>query len=130
MRALVIDDLAMTRRLIKNNLMSIGFKEVFEAGDGAQALKLLKTEKEEVHLIITDWLMPKLDGIEFVKILKSRPELKKIPVLMITCLGEKQDVLKAFQNGVNDYMSKPFTSETLQKKVEVLIKNSEDYLVK
>jgi two-component system, chemotaxis family, chemotaxis protein CheY len=130
MRALVVDDLLIARRLIVTNLKTMGFKEIFEADDGARALQVVNQQEESFDLIVTDWLMPNMDGLEFVREIRVDGEMKNTPILMVTSVDEKDDVLRAIQAGVNDYISKPFTPETLRKKIEWLLKTSNDYLLK
>ncbi len=130
MRALVVDDLLIARRLIVNNLKTMGFEEVVEAIDGVEALEILKDESEPFDIIVTDWLMPKIDGLVFVYEIRKFDKFKNIPVLMVTAVDDKEDVLKALRNGVNDYIAKPYTPDTLKKKVENLLNLSSDYLLK
>lgn len=130
MRALVVDDLLIARRLIVNNLKNMGFEEVVEAVDGVDALQLLKDESKPFDIIITDWLMPNIDGLVFVHEIRKFDKFKKVPVLMVTSVDDKEDVVKALKNGVNDYIAKPYTPDTLRKKVEKLLNISGDYLLK
>jgi two-component system, chemotaxis family, chemotaxis protein CheY len=130
MRTLVVDDLLIARRLIVNNLKSMGFDEILEAEDGVTALQLLDQNEEKLDLIITDWLMPNMDGIEFVKEVKDLEDLKDVPILMVTSVDEKENVIKAIKSGVNDYIAKPYTPETLRIKIEWMLRLSKDYLLK
>lgn len=118
MRVLVVDDSSTMRRIIANTLKRLGHEEIIEAGDGTEGLQQLASKPE---LILTDWNMPKMDGREFVKTLREKPEFAKIPVLMVTTHAEKADVVLALQAGVNDYVVKPFTPETLKEKIEGLL---------
>lgn len=118
MRVLVVDDSSTMRRIIANTLKRLGHEEILEAGDGTEGLQQLANKPE---LILTDWNMPKMDGREFVKTLREKPENAKIPVLMVTTHAEKADVVLALQAGVNDYVVKPFTPETLKEKIEGIL---------
>lgn len=129
MRGFVVDDLLLARRLLTNHLKSYGFDEIIEASDGIEALEKLKEEKEKVDIIITDWLMPNMDGLEFVKELKKDDNFKLIPILMVTALDEKDDVMKALRIGVNGYMSKPIESDVFKKKVNDILGKSNDYIL-
>lgn len=112
---LVVEDLVIMRRLIKNTLNGMGFYSVIEAEDGQQALQ--KLEKVRVDLIITDWLMNNVDGIELTRKVREMEHVKDVPILMVTALSDEKDVRTALKNGVNDYVVKPFTTLTLKKKI-------------
>ena len=130
MRAMVVDDLLIARRLIVSNLKGLGFEEVMEADDGVMALQVLQKNSNKLDIIITDWLMPNMDGIEFVQELKGFDEYKNIPVLMVTSVDEKDNVIIAIKSGISDYIAKPYTPDTLRKKVEWMLRLSKDYLLK
>ena len=115
-KVLLVEDSPTMRRIILNSLVRIGFNNVIEAENGADALEKLK-EQKTVDLILTDWNMPEMNGEEFVRNLRSNASYKNIPVLMITTRGMKDDVLTAIKLGVNGYIVKPFTPDMLQKKI-------------
>jgi two-component system, chemotaxis family, chemotaxis protein CheY len=117
---LIVDDFASMRRIVKGTLKSIGFNNFVEAEDGVIALKAL--EKEKVGLIISDWIMPNMNGLEFLKAVKGNAKLKDIPFVMVTAEGQKGNVLEAINAGVNNYIVKPFTPETLQAKLQKVLK--------
>lgn len=116
---LIVDDSPTMRRIIKNTLERLGHRESVEAGNGKEALQQLR--EHPVNFIITDWNMPEMNGLEFVTELRATPEFEKLPVLMITTRGMKDDVLQAVQAGVNNYVVKPFTPETLEQKMNKLL---------
>jgi len=116
---LIVDDFESMRRIIKGTLKSIGFSNFIEAEDGVIALK--KLEKEKVDLIISDWIMPNMNGLDFLKAVKGNEKLKKIPFIMVTAEGQKGNVLEAINAGVNNYIVKPFTSETLHAKLQKVL---------
>jgi two-component system, chemotaxis family, chemotaxis protein CheY len=116
---LIVDDFESMRRIVKGTLKSIGFSNFIEAEDGVIAMK--KLEKEKVDLIISDWIMPNMDGLDFLKAVKGNEKLKKIPFIMVTAEGQKGNVLEAINAGVNNYIVKPFTSETLQTKLQKVL---------
>jgi len=116
MRILVVDDFASMRKIIKGLLKQIGFKNIEEADDGSTALEKLKVG--EFGLIICDWNMPKVPGIEVLKAVRNDPQLKDLPFLMVTAEAKKDNVMEAVKAGVNQYIVKPFTAETLRKKLE------------
>lgn len=116
---LIVDDSPTMRRIIKNTLERIGFKASFEAENGKEGLEQLALHP--INFVITDWNMPEMNGLEFVTALRNTPEYAKLPVLMITTRGMKEDVLQAVQAGVNNYVVKPFTPETLEAKIGKLL---------
>ena len=115
-KILVVDDFATMRKIIKNILTQLGFKDIIEADDGTTALELLK--KQKVDLIISDWNMPKMPGIELLKAVRSDENLKDIKFIMVTAEAQKENVVEAIKHGVNQYVVKPFTPETLKEKLE------------
>jgi two-component system chemotaxis response regulator CheY len=116
---ITVDDSSTMRRIIKNTLTKLGFSNVLEAGNGVEGLDVLA--KNEVDLIITDWNMPEMDGLTFVKTLRAKDEYKETPILMVTTEAAKEDILTALRSGVNNYVVKPFTPDTLQEKVNKLL---------
>ncbi len=116
MKILIVDDFATMRRILKNILKQIGFSNITEADDGSTALEELK--KDKFDLIISDWNMPKITGIELLKKVRSSDGLKEIPFLMVTAEAQKQNVIDAVQAGVSNYVVKPFTAEAISEKLE------------
>lgn len=115
MNILIVDDFATMRKIIRNILRQKGFTNIVEADDGTTALSILR--KEKIDLIISDWNMPQMPGIELLKTVRTTPEWKDIPFLMVTAEGQKENVLEAVKNRVNNYIVKPFTPETLLEKI-------------
>jgi len=115
-KILVVDDFKTMRKIIKNILTQLGFKNIIEADDGTTALELLK--KQKVDLIISDWNMPKMNGLELLKTVRSDDNLKDIRFIMVTAEAQKESVIEAIKHGVNQYVVKPFTPETLKEKLE------------
>lgn len=112
---MVVDDSASTRRITIRFLKLIGYEVIFEAADGKEGLKKLKSK--DIDLVITDWNMPNMNGLEFVKAIRADEKLKKIPVLMVTTRGLKEDVINAIKVGANNYIVKPFTQDILNQKI-------------
>jgi len=112
---ITVDDSSTMRRIIKNTLQKLGFNNILEAGNGIEGLNVMA--KNKIDLLITDWNMPEMDGLTFVKAVRAKPEYKELPILMVTTEAAKEDILTALRNGVNNYIVKPFTPETLQEKV-------------
>jgi len=115
MKVLIVDDFATMRRIMKNILKQLGFTNIIEADDGTTALEELK--KTDVDLIISDWNMPKMTGLELLKTVRSTDNLKDLPFLMVTAEAQKQNVIDAVQAGVSNYVVKPFTAEAISEKI-------------
>ena len=117
---LVIEDDKNLKRLIKSLLKRLGFERIEEASDGTSALQILS--KKSIQLVIADWHMPGMDGLEFYTLLKENEEFKDIPFLMITGEAKKEKVIQAFTSGIRNYIIKPFESDDLERKVHKLLK--------
>ncbi|MDP2360514.1 MAG: response regulator [bacterium] len=117
MRILVVDDSTTMRRIICNSLRAVGFDDIVEAGDGQQALQTM----DGVTLLLTDWNMPTMDGLTLVKTLRDAPATARLPIIMITSEGARDEVMEALAAGVNDYIVKPFTKEVLGEKVKLIM---------
>lgn len=116
MKILVVDDFSTMRRIIKNLLRELGFTNTHEADDGNTALPMLKNSDYE--LLVTDWNMPGMEGIDLLKAVRADPHLAKLPVLMVTAEQKKEQIILAAQAGVNGYIVKPFTAQTLKEKLD------------
>ena len=120
MKILIVDDFSTMRRIIRNMLRQLGYINMVEAVDGAEALSLLQREK--VDFVISDWNMPNMSGLDLLKAIRADENLKPIPVLLVTAEALKEYVMEAVKAGVNNYVAKPFTVETLKEKIEVIFK--------
>jgi len=116
MNVLVVDDFSTMRRIVKNLLVEIGFSNIEEADDGNTALPIL--EKGGIDFLVTDWNMPGMAGIDLLKAVRADPKLSSIPVLMVTAESKRDQIMEAAQAGVNGYVVKPFTADTLREKVD------------
>jgi len=116
-KILIVDDSSTMRRIIINTLSRIGYTDVVEGENGKNGLE--KLGQGGVEMIITDWNMPEMDGLEFVKTVRGQNA--GIPILMVTTNAAKEDIVEALQAGVNNYVVKPFTPETLKEKIESLL---------
>jgi two-component system chemotaxis response regulator CheY len=116
---LVVDDSSTMRRIIINTLAKLGYQEVLEAGNGREGMD--KIGAADVDLVITDWNMPEMNGIDFVRALRAIDKMKDKPVLMITTNAAKDDIVEALRAGVNNYIVKPFTPDTFKEKIEAII---------
>lgn len=116
MRALVVDDSMVARNIIKNVLSPMGY-EVIQAANGQEALDKLKTQWKKIKLILLDWNMPVLNGIEALKAIRQQREYDQIKVLMVSTESEEEYIDQAMKVGANGYIAKPFTPEVLAAKV-------------
>ncbi len=118
-KILCVDDFATMRRIMKNILKQLGFTSIIEADDGTTALEEL--EKNEIDLIISDWNMPKMTGLELLKHIRANEKYKNTPFLMVTAEAQKQNVIEAVQAGVSNYVVKPFTAAAISEKLEKIL---------
>ena len=115
-----MDDSSTMRRIIKNTLKRIGYgDEIVEAENGKEALGILSNS--EVDLIITDWNMPVMDGLTFVKKIRANSKFDDVPIIMVTTEAAKEDIITALKAGVNNYIVKPFTPQVLKEKIEAVM---------
>ena len=119
MKILVADDSSTMRRIIKNTLNRIGYEDILEGNDGVEAWDLID-KNPECDIVLTDWNMPNMNGLELVKKIRADERFKKIPIVMITTEGGKTEVVTALKAGVNNYIVKPFTPQVLKQKLEDL----------
>jgi two-component system chemotaxis response regulator CheY len=119
MKILLVDDSVTVRYAEKKILAGLGLNDVVEATDGAMGLKIAFQEKPE--LILMDWEMPTLSGIEALRLLKANPLTQATPVIMVTGSNDKKKIMEAIKLGAADYVIKPFTPETIQKKLSQFI---------
>ena len=117
-KVLVVDDFATMRRIVKGVLKQLGFSKIVEAQDGNDALDVLK--KEQVGLIVSDWNMPNMTGLDLLKAVRGDDGLKSIPFVMVTAEGMKENVVEAVKAGVTNYIVKPFTPETFSEKIQAV----------
>ena len=116
MRILIVDDFSTMRRIIKNLLRDLGYHNTVEADDGNTALPLLK--KGGIDFLVTDWNMPGMSGLDLLKAVRAEAELQDLPVLMVTAESKREQIIEAAQAGVNGYIVKPFTANTLREKID------------
>ena len=116
MRILVVDDFSTMRRIVKNLLVELGFSNISEADDGSTALPIL--ERGDIDFLVTDWNMPGMPGIDLLKAVRANEKLASLPVLMVTAEAKREQIMEAAQAGVNGYVVKPFTANTLKEKIE------------
>ena len=117
MKILVVDDFSTMRRIVRNLLVELGFTNTLiqEADDGENALTVLRSQPFD--LVVTDWNMPNMTGIDLLRAIRAEAALKGLPVLMVTAENNRDQIIAAAQAGVNGYVVKPFTAVTLQEKL-------------
>lgn len=123
MKILIVDDFSTMRRIIKNLLRDLGYSNTQEADDGNTALPMLKGGSFD--FLVTDWNMPGMQGIDLLKAVRADAELAKLPVLMVTAEQKREQIVEAAQAGVNGYIVKPFTAQTLKEKIDKIFERIE-----
>jgi two-component system chemotaxis response regulator CheY len=118
-RFLVVDDFAPMREIVRKVLQDMGYTHIHAANDGATALPLLKSQPFD--LLITDWTMPKMPGIELLRAVRSDPQLARLPVLMVTAEVKREQIVEATHAGVTGYIIKPFAPQALTDKVNRIL---------
>ncbi|MDD3371516.1 MAG: response regulator [Alphaproteobacteria bacterium] len=119
MNVLIVDDYKTMLRIIENLLKQLGFKNVQQATDGSVALKLLR--ETQFGLIISDWNMQPMTGLQLLKEVRADGALKAMPFIMITAESKTENVIAAKEAGVNNYIVKPFNAETLKQKISAVL---------
>jgi two-component system chemotaxis response regulator CheY len=118
-KALVVDDSRTIRTIIRRILIDLGF-EVLEATNGIHALEVIEPEKSLVKLVLADWNMPEMNGLELLKRLRQDPELTSLKIIMVTTETELSQMVSALDAGANEYVMKPFTKDILREKLELV----------
>jgi two-component system chemotaxis response regulator CheY len=119
LRVLVVDDFSTMRRMVKGVLHELGYVNITEAEDGTTALPILKAGG--IDFLVTDWNMPGMQGLELLRAVRADPKLARMPVLLVTAEAKREQIVAAAQAGVNGYVLKPFTAQTLKAKIEKIL---------
>jgi two-component system chemotaxis response regulator CheY len=119
MRFLVVDDSSTMRRIMINTLNRIGHQDIVEATTAREALERLAVE--EIDLVITDWNMPEMSGVEFIRTMRQQDRFRQLPVMMVTTNAAMADIVEAMKAGVTSYVVKPFTTEVIREKIEAAL---------
>lgn len=122
-KILIVDDMLAMRKIVKKLCIEIGFSDFVEAPNGAIAWEALSPSTSSVGLIISDWNMPIMTGIEFLKKVRADENFKSIPFVMVTAEGEKHQIAEAVAAGVSNYVVKPFSAPMLAEKIESVWKS-------
>ena len=120
MKIIVVDDSPTMRRIVVQMLKQIGYSEIVEAADGQEAWKCLQTGGP-FDLVLTDWNMPVMTGLQLTQAIRANQKLAKLPILMLTTRSMKEDIVTAVKAGVNNYVTKPFNPKTLKEKMEKVL---------
>ncbi len=120
---LIVDDFSAMRQIIRNLLHELGFDNTSEADNGQTALPMLKTGNFD--FLVTDWSMPDMDGLTLLKTVRADEQLCDLPVLMVTAEAKREQIVDAAEAGVNAYIVKPFTAETLKDKIDKIFRQTE-----
>ena len=120
MKLLVVDDSSTMRRIIKNTLARLGYKDILEGEDGVQGWAQMDANPD-IDMLITDWNMPEMNGLELVKKVRADARFKDLPIIMVTTEGGKAEVITALKAGVNNYIVKPFTPQVLKEKLAAVM---------
>ncbi len=123
---LVVEDEEALATLLDYNLDKEGFR-VERAGDGEEGL--LKVEEETPDLILLDWMLPKVSGVEVCRQLRAKPETRRTPILMLTARGEETDKVRGLDTGADDYVVKPFAMSELTARIRALLRRTRPELV-
>jgi len=116
LKLLVVDDSSTMRRIIKNTLARLGYKDILEGADGVEGWTQMDSNPD-IDMLITDWNMPEMNGLELVKKVRADARFKDTPIIMVTTEGGKAEVITALKAGVNNYIVKPFTPQVLKEKL-------------
>jgi len=120
LKLLVVDDSSTMRRIIKNTLARLGYKNVLEGEDGLRGWEVLENNTD-IDMLITDWNMPEMNGLELVKKVRADERFADLPIIMVTTEGGKAEVITALKAGVNNYIVKPFTPQVLKEKLAAVM---------
>ena len=117
-KVLIVDDMLMMRKLVQKSCKDLGFSDFLLANDGDEAWKVLNENSDSIGLVISDWNMPNLTGLAFLKKVRADEKLKQVPFVLLTAESEAAQVAEAIQAGVDNYIVKPFNLNTLKEKLE------------
>ena len=118
MKALIIDDSLAMRSILTRIVTQLGF-DCVEASNGQEGLTRLD-EVDDISLVLVDWNMPEMNGLDFVKVVRTKPEYEKLPLMMVTTETEPMRMALALMAGVDEFVMKPFTPEILSEKINLL----------
>ncbi len=118
LRVLLVDDSVLSRKVQLKVLQELSLNDVVEAKNGVEALRRLEELEFEVDIVLTDWNMPAMDGVTFIRELRKLPRGRRVPVIVVSSEGEEDKIATAFEAGANSYVTKPFKKEVLSRKIQ------------
>ncbi len=121
MKILVVDDFATMRKVVRNMLRQLGCDNISEAENGEEGFRMARAE--EFGLIVSDWNMPVMSGLEFLKAVRAEEKTKSTPFLMVTAEALKENIIQAIQAGASNYIVKPFTPQVFEDKLKAIFKD-------
>ena len=121
-KVLVVDDMLTMRKIVSKVLRELGFTDITEASDGLDAWQKVNSAPEPFGLIISDWNMPNMTGLEFLKQIRASEKFQKTPFLLLTAEADKDQVAEAIKSGVDQYVIKPFSQDNLKTKLQMAYK--------
>jgi two-component system chemotaxis response regulator CheY len=124
LKLVVVDDSSTMRRIIKNTLVRLGYTDILEGEDGVRGWEVLNANPD-TGMLITDWNMPEMNGLELVKKVRADARFEDLPIIMVTTEGGKAEVITALKAGVNNYIVKPFTPQVLKEKLGAVLGSGE-----
>ena len=119
-KVLVVDDMMTMRKIVSRACKDLGLKDIVTANDGKMAWDILASGDENVGLVISDWNMPNMSGLELLKSVRADKNLKSLPFLMVTAEAEQAQIMEAIASGVDSYVVKPFTPASLKEKLQIV----------
>lgn len=121
-KILIVDDMMTMRKLVSKIFRDLGFTDISDASDGALAWQAISTSNPPFGLVISDWNMPQCTGLELLKRVRNDPRFAKLPFVLVTAEAEQHQIVEAIKSGVNGYVVKPFTAESIKEKLEMVHK--------
>ncbi len=121
---LVVDDFSTMRRIISGQLKQLGYGHIHEAEDGEMALRAIRSSQKDgpaINFVVTDWNMPRMDGLQLLQAIRDDPGLMHLPVLMVTAEAKRENIIAAATAGADGYIVKPFNAETLKEKMDKIL---------
>jgi two-component system chemotaxis response regulator CheY len=121
-KILIVDDMERMRALVKEQVRALGYSNFHEAENGEKAIQMLVKDYETApfRLILSDWNMPVMTGIDFLKALRSKEQFRTLPFLMVTAEADRESVLAAIKAGASNYIVKPFPPAVLEQKLQIM----------
>ena len=121
-KVLVVDDMTTMRKIVSKAIKTLGMEDIMEAKDGAEAWEIINNGENGIQLVISDWNMPNTTGLDLLKRVRADSRFKELPFVLLTAESEAEQVKEAIMAGVDNYITKPFSPDTLREKLEAVYK--------